>query len=82
MIGSQITAQFSTDWKSNPEDPAGARSAPPGSASLPFSRMKSFRPAFTSQPAGTALPGAATNCRSECVATPQFRSPVSSTVTL
>ena len=50
-------------------------------ASLPFSRMKSFRPAFTSQPAGTALPGAATNCRSECVATPQFRSPVSSTVT-
>ena len=81
MIGSQMTAQFSTDWKSNPDDPAaGMRST--RKRSLPFSRMNSLRPAFTSQPSGTALPGAATNWRSERVATPQFRSPVSSTVTL
>ena len=57
MIGSQITAQFSTDWKSKPEDAGRGAIRSTRKASLPFSRMKSFRPAFTSQPVGHRAAG-------------------------
>ena len=81
MIGSQTTAQFSSDWKLNPDRVPGGAMRSTRKRSLPFSRMKSLRPASTSQPAGTAVPGVATNWRSARMASPQFSSLVSSTVT-
>ena len=81
MIGSQTTAQFSSDWKLNPESVPGGAMRTTLNLSLPDSRMKSLRPASTSQPSGAVVPGLATNSRSARTASPQFISAVSSTVT-
>ena len=83
MIGSQMIAQFSMASKlKKPPPSAGGAICSTLKLSLPFSRMKSLRPASTSQPSGTAAPGLAAKPRSVCTARPQLRSPVSITVTL